>query len=318
MVHFSNLIDLTPTFEAWEKCNNFVHTWIMNSVSPNIAHSILYIESAFTTWTKLQNRYAQADSVCIADLQLEVYSLKQDSSSVTDFFTQLTVVWEELENLRPIPQCTCHVKCTCDLSRYIEQTKDHDFIMRFLTGLNENFASCKSQILMMDPIPSIDRAFSIVLQFERQNHLEPNGDEEQTLINVFDAKKPYNKGKSNFAHNKKPPECTHCGKIGHTIETCYKIYGYPPHFKKPDHSANSTSTDPPAQDTASASSPPSALTTEEHQLLLKLCQKMNIQSSPSSSHAVNQIQSYTEPADSAGITYAFSCVKHINNLCKIT
>lgn len=133
-----------PTFDAWEKCNNQVHTWIMNSISPNIAHSILHIENAHTTWNKLKHRFAQADFVRIADLQLEVYLLKQDSLSVTDFFTQLTVVWEELENLSPIPQCTCPVKCACDLSKYIEQTKERDFIMRFLTGLNENFAPCKS------------------------------------------------------------------------------------------------------------------------------------------------------------------------------
>lgn len=57
-----------PLFEAWEKCNNQVHTWIINSVSPNISHSILYIESAVVAWNKLKHRFAQADSVRIADL----------------------------------------------------------------------------------------------------------------------------------------------------------------------------------------------------------------------------------------------------------
>lgn len=26
--------------------------------------------------------------------------------------------------------------------------------------------------------------------------------------------------------------CTHCGKIGHTIEVCYRNHGFPPHFGK--------------------------------------------------------------------------------------
>ena len=25
--------------------------------------------------------------------------------------------------------------------------------------------------------------------------------------------------------------CSYCGKIGHTIDTCYKKRGFPPHFK---------------------------------------------------------------------------------------
>lgn len=133
-----------PLFEAWERCNNQVHTWIMNSASSNIAQRILYIESAVVAWNKLKDRFSQADSVRIADLQLEVYLFKQDSSSATDFFTNLTILWEELESLRPIPQCTCPVRCTCELSRYVEKSKEHDFLMRFLTGLNESFSACKS------------------------------------------------------------------------------------------------------------------------------------------------------------------------------
>lgn len=25
--------------------------------------------------------------------------------------------------------------------------------------------------------------------------------------------------------------CTHCGKLGHTIDICYKKHGFPPYFK---------------------------------------------------------------------------------------
>ena len=27
------------------------------------------------------------------------------------------------------------------------------------------------------------------------------------------------------------PMCTHCGKLGHTIDKCYKLHGFPPSFK---------------------------------------------------------------------------------------
>lgn len=103
----------------------------------------------------MKHRFSQGDSVRIADLQQEVQLFRQDSLSVTDYFTELTVLWEELESLRPVPQCTCPVKCTYELSRYIDKMNEHDFLMRFLNGLNECFAPCKSHNLMLDPLPSI-------------------------------------------------------------------------------------------------------------------------------------------------------------------
>lgn len=126
-----------------------------------------------------------------------------------------------------MPQRTCPVKCTCDLSRYIEKSKEHDFIMRFLAGLNEGFAPCKSQILMMDQIPSVDRVFSMVIQYERQNNLSPENDDDQAVVNAVDGRRSYGRGCGNYSNK----VCTHCGKIGHTIETCYKKIGYPPGFK---------------------------------------------------------------------------------------
>jgi hypothetical protein len=32
---------------------------------------------------------------------------------VSDYFTQLKVFWDELENYRPIPVCSCAIACSC-------------------------------------------------------------------------------------------------------------------------------------------------------------------------------------------------------------
>jgi hypothetical protein len=42
------------------------------------------------------------------------------------------------------------------------------YIIRFLTGLNDSFAMVKSQILLLDPLPPMNKVFSMVLQHERQ------------------------------------------------------------------------------------------------------------------------------------------------------
>ena len=50
-----------------------------------------------------------------------------------------------------------------------------DFLMQFLNGLNELYSQVRTQILMMEPSPSIDKAFSLVIQEERQRALGFNG-----------------------------------------------------------------------------------------------------------------------------------------------
>ena len=64
--------------------------------------------------------------------------------SVTDYYSTLKSLWEELDNYRPLPPCSCSAKT------YHQQ----DFIIRFLKGLDERFAMVRSQILLLDPLPS--------------------------------------------------------------------------------------------------------------------------------------------------------------------
>lgn len=68
-----------PYFDLWECNNNLVHSWLMDSVSSSIAQSIVYMDSAADVWRDLKERFSQGDLVCIAELQQEHYSFRQDS-----------------------------------------------------------------------------------------------------------------------------------------------------------------------------------------------------------------------------------------------
>ena len=46
--------------------------------------------------------------------------------------------------------------------------------MNFLTGLNEAFATVRGKILLMEPLPSLDKVFSLVTQEERQTRVGSN------------------------------------------------------------------------------------------------------------------------------------------------
>lgn len=144
-----------PSFDAWEKCNNLIHSWLVNF----IAQSLIHIDLVSIVWKNLRERFSQGDLVRIAELQQELYSFKQGNLSVTEFFNELTAYWEELENYKPVLDYNCESK----------KFRNQDYIMRFLMGLNDYYFVIKTQVLLMDPLPSLNRIFSMILQYERQN-----------------------------------------------------------------------------------------------------------------------------------------------------
>lgn len=62
--------------------------------------------------------------------------------------------------------------------------------MRFFIGLNEHFGVIKSQILLMNPLPTPTKVFSMVLQHERQC----------TVLEDSQVSVNYVEGKRNFGY----------------------------------------------------------------------------------------------------------------------
>jgi hypothetical protein len=234
--------DYDPNYEAWMRCNNLALSWIQNSVSPSISQSIVYYDVAALAWNDLKARFSRADRVRVASLQRDLYAFRQDSLSVNDYFTKLRGLWEELELFRPIPNCTCLARCQCESLRNARRFKREDLVLLFLTGLNDNYAVVRSQILLMEPFPEINVAFSLIIQHESVNGLDSVADVSSVNLNLADGKKFHNQGKGksytsgNNSGSNKDKQCSFCGKNGHTIDICYRKNGYPPGFKFRDGS----------------------------------------------------------------------------------
>ena len=126
-----------PNFPTWTRCNNMVTSWLVHSVSLPIRQSIIWMDVAIDIWNDLKTCYSQGDLSRISDLQLEVASLSQGDLSVTDYFTKLRIIWDELDNFRPNPLCTCSVKCSCSVQIVMIQRKCEDRVVQFLRGLND-------------------------------------------------------------------------------------------------------------------------------------------------------------------------------------
>jgi hypothetical protein len=181
-------------FSAWERCNNLIHSWIMNSVSDNIAQSIVYIDNVSDVWNELKERFSKADRIRVWKLKTEINNLKQGTGSVNDYYTELRSLWEEFDSHRPTPSCVCPMRCACAAMRNVKEFRHEDQVIQFLSGLNENFSIVRTQILLMDPLPPLNKVYSLVAQEESHEGIDMV-DDSKVLVNAVESKKPYAKGK---------------------------------------------------------------------------------------------------------------------------
>ena len=104
--------------------------------------------------------------------------------------------------------------------------------MSFLMGLNETYAVVKGQILLMEPMPPLSKVFSLLLQDEKQRKV---GVGKKVLVDASAALAAFGSksgNTKNFAKSKNgKPQCTHCGAMGHVVDRCYKLHGYPSGYK---------------------------------------------------------------------------------------
>ncbi|XP_006586507.1 uncharacterized protein [Glycine max] len=210
-----------PIYLSWECYNTLIISWLLNSLSPSIVQSVIFLDRAVDIYIDLQERFSQSD----------FYGIRQGSRSVSDYYTALKSLWEELDNFRPFHVSTCSTKL------YHQQ----DFIIRILKGLDDHFSVVHSQILLMDPLPSSNRVFSMVAQQERQHSSSSTIDEPNAFINV--GQSTYGKGHGirgpsgpagvNARTNGSNKKCIYCGCTEHTVDVCYSKHGYPlghPHY----------------------------------------------------------------------------------------
>jgi len=95
-----------------------------------------------------------------------------------------------------------------------------------LTGLNDQFSIVKTQVLLLDPLPSLNKLYSILIQ-EESNNSSPSS------ISIFEdnaseARKPQGCGKGSYSNSHKPSRyCTFCYRNNHTIDFCYQKHVHP-------------------------------------------------------------------------------------------
>lgn len=134
-----------------------VISWILNSLGKEIADSIEYVNDAVELWNELEDRYDQTNGAKLYKIHKEINDLSQGISDITDYYTKMKKLWEELNSLNTKMQCSC--ACTCGAKESVHKEEQDMRLIQFLMGLNEVYTTVRGTILMMNSLPSLTQAF---------------------------------------------------------------------------------------------------------------------------------------------------------------
>ncbi|KAK9672729.1 hypothetical protein RND81_12G120300 [Saponaria officinalis] len=208
-----------------------VSCWLINSMLPEIKEGFMSSRSTKQLWTELRERYGQTNAPLLYQLKKDLRNITQENTSVVEYYNKIKRLWDDIEELESIPECTCGVvaKCTCNLLKKMLEMTSNEKVLTFFMGLNEVYDVLRTNILSMDPMPTINKVYSIVQQVESQKLITNavHSVQESSAFNL--AKQGGQSNWQSYRKDFKKPRvddrwCSHCRKKGHTRETCFKLH----------------------------------------------------------------------------------------------
>lgn len=76
-------------YDYWLRCNDMVFAWLSNSLSKDIAETVLRCETARDIWSDLEERYGQSNANRYYQIQREIAGISQGSSDIATYYTRL-------------------------------------------------------------------------------------------------------------------------------------------------------------------------------------------------------------------------------------
>ncbi|KAI5324577.1 hypothetical protein L3X38_033650 [Prunus dulcis] len=215
--------DTDPTFNKWRASDCQVKSWLFDAMQPNQIKRFIRYDTAKQVWAAIKQTYSDgADEAKIYDLHRRSFIMKQAGASVAKYYSELTEIFQELDQLSP---------STMEHPKDIETRRkevDRLLVYIFLAGLDNNFDQIRGEILRMEPKPELEAAYAhIKRESNRQGTMSEVASEATALATARSRQSRPNNYSVDLTRNRLPMKCTKCGLDNHTIKGCYEIIGYP-------------------------------------------------------------------------------------------
>ncbi|GKB48718.1 ribonuclease H-like domain-containing protein, partial [Tanacetum coccineum] len=275
----------------WDRVNAVVLGWILNSITEELSLGQIFSKRATHVWEELKETYDKLDGSVTFNLHHKIHTMKQNGSTLADYYHNLNALWKQFYCLVELPRCTCHA--ADDFKKHNQLMK----LMQFLMGLDDSYMSIRSSILSRDPLPDVRNAYATISSEESHRVIASSMSDssQRTQTAAFASNAPnrtvFQRGQSsnssfrpNNSTNPGPRPnnnnqsrqnggsglvCENCGFNGHTIDRCFKLIGYPADFGKKRNGQNSKGKSV-SNNSVSGSSSSSGFTDEQLSTLISL------------------------------------------------
>ncbi|KAL2246098.1 UNVERIFIED_CONTAM: hypothetical protein Sindi_2878000 [Sesamum indicum] len=215
--------------DQWKTVDCMVASWLLNSISKEISEAFMYTSSAQDLWEQLEARFGDSNGPMLYDIQRRISSLSQGDMTISAYFTKLKKLWDELAHLDPLPNCSC------DASKLLASQESSRQLIQFFMGLEDTYDHIRSQILLMEPLPTIGKAYSMLLRIEKQRQVHIAAPEDGAMnARISEGRRQFanqNREKGKGGLDKKSQYCDYCKRSGHTRSSCFKWTGFPEWYK---------------------------------------------------------------------------------------
>ncbi|KAL0325824.1 UNVERIFIED_CONTAM: hypothetical protein Sradi_5151700 [Sesamum radiatum] len=223
-------------FESWRRVDLMVTSWIWNSMSKDIVDLLCFVLTR-----EIYGSQYKHDTVGVMDLWFTsckekfllqfhrtIYHLQHILQKLQSCGMSL-VLW------RQYPSVDVEA-ARVELIKLLMISLPTQ-VMQFLMGCMIVLIMREVKFLMLDPLPDIEKTFSMVYSVEEQrsvhNDLEINSTHMACQLDLNDNRRSTDRlmQQKNHFVDKRNLLCTHCRKRGHARDNCFQLHGVPEWYK---------------------------------------------------------------------------------------
>lgn len=199
-------------------------SWILNAIVKHLVEAFRYVLILENYELKLRRDLVRAMDQCSTKSREKLACLLKERCQ----FPKLNKLWDELTCLIPLSECNCGA------AKLMAERDNNNKVLQFLMGLGNHHDNVKNQILIIYPLPSVSKVFSMVQRVEKQREVHDSFTNQTAM-----AMKNFNPNKNLEVESHKGREKKGRKIAMHLLErndnvkeTCFKLNGFPEWYQE--------------------------------------------------------------------------------------